>query len=61
LRLQLARLHADAGRHADAEHWAREALYVDVASAEAKTLLLTALKEQMKDAEAAKIEKRYSR
>jgi tetratricopeptide (TPR) repeat protein len=59
LRLQLARTHAAAGRHADAERWAREALYVDVVSAEAKELLVAALKAQKKDAEAERIEKRY--
>jgi cellulose synthase operon protein C len=59
LRLQLARTHTAAGRHADAEQWARAALFVDVGNAEAKELLVAALKGQKKDAEAAKIESRY--
>ena len=61
VRLQLAKLHRDASRHADAEVWAREALFVDVKHAEARELLLAALKAQKKDAEVAKIEKRYAK
>jgi tetratricopeptide (TPR) repeat protein len=59
VRLQLAKLHRDANRHADTEQWAREALFVDVNNAEAKEMLLSALKAQKKDAEVEKIEKRY--
>jgi tetratricopeptide (TPR) repeat protein len=59
VRLQLAKLHAAAGRHTDAERWAREALFVDVSDAEAKGVLIAALKVQKKDAELEKIEKRY--
>jgi tetratricopeptide (TPR) repeat protein len=59
VRLQLAKLHRDAGRHAEAEAWAREALLIDVMSEEARGTLLTALRAQKKDAEAAKIQERY--
>jgi tetratricopeptide (TPR) repeat protein len=44
---------------AKAEHWAREALFADVNNAEARELLIAALKAQQKDAEAEKIAKRY--
>ena len=59
LRVRLAQLHATAGRHADAEQWARDALFIDVTNTEAKDVLVAALKAQKKDTEAAKIEKRY--
>ena len=50
VRLQLAKLHAAAGRHAEAERWSRESPYVDVTPAEAKEILLAALKAQQTDA-----------
>ncbi|HVL15819.1 MAG TPA: tetratricopeptide repeat protein, partial [Gemmata sp.] len=59
LRLRLAKLHAAAGRHAEAERWAREVLFVDVASEEAKEALVAALRAQKKDAEADAVGKRY--
>ncbi|MBA4188090.1 MAG: hypothetical protein C0467_08725 [Planctomycetaceae bacterium] len=59
VRLQLAKLHQSAGTQPQVEHWAREALFVDVSNAEARELLLSALRAQKKDAEAEKIEKRY--
>ena len=59
IRLRLAKLHRDAGRHAETEQWSREALFVDVNNAEARDILLAALRAQKKDAEAEKIEKRY--
>ena len=59
VRLQLAKLHAAAGRHAEAEQWAREVLFVDVTHAEGKGILVAALQAQKKDADAEKIEKRY--
>jgi tetratricopeptide (TPR) repeat protein len=59
VRLQLARLHREAGAHPQVEHWAREALFVDVGSAEARELLVAALKAQGKGAEAGRVEKRY--
>jgi len=59
LRLRLAKLHAAAGRHAEAERWAREVLFVDVASEEAKEALVAALRARKKDAEADAVEKRY--
>jgi len=59
VRLQLAKLHRDEGTYPKVEHWAREALFVDVNNAEAREILLTALKAQKKDAEVEVIEKRY--
>lgn len=59
VRLQLARLYRDAALHAKAEFWAREALFVDVLHDEARRLLQTALRAQMKDAEADKIDGWY--
>ena len=58
-RLRLAKLRAADGKHAEAEAFARDALFIDVLNSEARKLLLDALKAQGKDAEAAKIEKRY--
>ena len=43
VRVRLAKLQADAGgRLEKVEHWAREALFIDVANEEARTLLLAA-------------------
>ncbi|WP_439631286.1 tetratricopeptide repeat protein [Gemmata sp.] len=60
VRLQLAKLYQDAGNHARAEEWSREALFVDVSSAPAREILVAALRAQNKAAEAEKIEKRYA-
>ena len=57
--LRLAKLYRDSGRDAEAERWAREALFVDVTNDEARALLVAALNAQKKDAEAAKVEARY--
>jgi tetratricopeptide (TPR) repeat protein len=58
-RLRLAKLRTDAGKHAEAEYFARDALFIDVMNVEARKLLLDALRAQGKEAEAVKIEKRY--
>ncbi len=59
LHLRLAKLHTNAGKHADAERVARAALYIDLTSAEAKELLLGALASQKKDKEIEVIRKRF--
>jgi predicted Zn-dependent protease len=59
LHLRLAKLYANAGRHAEAERAARAALYIDLTSAEAKDLLLAALAAQKKNAEVEAIRKRF--
>jgi len=59
-RIELAKVHAVAKNHPRAEYYAREALFIDVLNDEARELLLAALKAQGKDAEAAKIVKRYA-
>ncbi len=59
LHLRLAKLYTNAGKHAGAERAARAALYIDLLSAEAKELLLTALAAQKKDQEVEAIRKRY--
>jgi len=61
VRLQLAKLHQNPGTQAKVEHWAREALFVDVNNAEALAILISALKDQKKTAEVEKIEKRFER
>ena len=58
-RVKLARLHLKAGESAAAERRAREVLLIDVANADARGLLLDALRAQKKDAEAEKIAKRF--
>ena len=58
-RIKLAEMLLDAKKPAEAEPFALEAVQIDVLSMEARKLLLQALKEQKKDAEAEKIEKRY--
>jgi cellulose synthase operon protein C len=60
-RVRLAKWSLEAGEFAKAEAFARDALMIDVANADAKDALVEALKKQKKDAEAAKIEKRYSK
>ena len=58
-RVRLARIAAAGGKHAEAERWARDALFIDVLNGDARALLLDALKAQKKDAEADKIARRY--
>ena len=58
-RLRLAKARAAAGKHADAEAFARDALFIDVLNTDARKLLLDALRAQGKEAEAVTIEKRY--
>lgn len=60
-RVRLAKSSLEAGEFAKAEAFARDALMIDVANADAKDALVEALKKQKKDAEAAKVEKRYSK
>ena len=57
-RVKLARLLLKE-KPAEAEHFARDALYIDVMSEPARGLLLDALRAQKKDAEADRIAKRY--
>jgi cellulose synthase operon protein C len=57
-RVKLARLLLDK-TPVQAERFAREALFIDVMNEEARELLLEALRSQKKDAEAAKIAKRF--
>ena len=59
-RVKLARVSRDAKDYPNAEVYARDALQIDVMHEESRTILLEALKAQKKDAEAAKIEKRYT-
>lgn len=59
-RLRLAKVYLDTDKPADAERMAREALFIDVMNAEARGLLLDALKAQKKDAEAERIQKRFA-
>ena len=59
-RVKLARVSRDAKDFPNAEVYARDALQIDVMHEESRTILLEALKAQKKDAEAAKIEKRYT-
>ncbi len=59
LHIRLAKLHANANRHADAERVARLSLYIDVLNAEAKDLLFAALAAQKKDKEIEALRKRY--
>jgi len=60
LRLRLAQLHGKPGGQPEkAEQWALEALHIDVASEEARNLLLAALRAQKKDREAERVEARY--
>ncbi len=60
-RVRLAKSSLEAGEFAKAEAFARDALMIDVANADAKDALIESLKKQKKDAEAAKIEKRYAK
>ncbi|MFO0806306.1 MAG: tetratricopeptide repeat protein [Gemmataceae bacterium] len=58
VRVKLARLTLK-DKPAEAERFARDALFIDVMHEEARDLLLESLRSQKKDAEAAKIAKRY--
>lgn len=58
-RVRLAKAALEAKKYADAERFALDAIHIEVANADAKAVLLDALKAQKKDAEAAKLEKRY--
>ena len=57
-RVKLARLHLKE-KPAEAERFARDALFIDVMNEDARELLLESLRLQKKDAEAEKIAKRY--
>lgn len=59
LHIRLAKLLTNAGKHAEAERVARNALFIDLTNAEAKELLLGALAAQKKDKEVEAIRKRY--
>jgi predicted Zn-dependent protease len=60
-RVRLARMSLEAGKFAEAEAFARDALMIDVANTDAKDTYLTALRKQKKDELADKIEKRYEK
>ena len=57
-RVKLARLLLKS-KPAEAERFARDALFIDVMNEDARELLLEALKAQKKDAEAERIAKRF--
>jgi tetratricopeptide (TPR) repeat protein len=59
LHLRLAKLWTNAGKHAEAERAARTALHIDLTSADAKELLLSALAAQKKDAEVEALKKKF--
>jgi Tfp pilus assembly protein PilF len=54
-RVRLARLLLEAGRAADAERYARQALEIDVLSEDAREVLVKALQLQKKDAEVQRV------
>jgi tetratricopeptide (TPR) repeat protein len=58
-RVRLARVSLEAGKPADAERFARDALQIDVLSEEARKALIEALKGQNKTAEVEKLLKRF--
>jgi len=58
-RVRLARVSLEAGKPADAERFARDALRIDVMSEEARKALIEALKAQNKTAEVEKLLKRF--
>ncbi len=60
VRAELARRYQQQNSHAEAEQWAREVLFIDVDHADARDILLAALKAQKKNAEAEMIQKRYA-
>jgi tetratricopeptide (TPR) repeat protein len=59
LHLRLAKLWTNANKHAEAERAARTALHIDLTSADAKELLLSALAAQKKGAEVEAIRKKF--
>ncbi|MBY0458021.1 MAG: tetratricopeptide repeat protein, partial [Gemmataceae bacterium] len=59
LALRLAKLYANADKHADVERVARRALHIDVLNAQAKELLFSALAAQKKDKELETLRNRY--
>lgn len=56
-RRRLAQLLLDAGRHVDAERFARQALEIDILDAPARAVLDQALRGQKKEAEADRVKK----
>lgn len=58
-RVKLAKAAVDAKKFADAERFALDAVRIDVTNKDAQAALVAALKGQQKDAEAAKLEKRF--
>jgi tetratricopeptide (TPR) repeat protein len=60
-RTTLAKLCLDAKKYAEAEQHARDALMIDVANLPAKDVLIEALNQRGKKAEADKIKKRYEK
>ncbi|MFM8271189.1 MAG: tetratricopeptide repeat protein [Gemmata sp.] len=59
LHIRLAKLHANANRHADAERVALRSLHIDVLNSDGKELLFAALAAQKKDKELEALKKRY--
>ncbi len=59
-RVKLAKVSRDAKDYPNAEGYARDAMQIDVMHEESRAILLEALRAQKKDAEATKIEKRYT-
>jgi cellulose synthase operon protein C len=55
-RARLARLLQEAGKYADAEKYAREALEIDITSKEARETLYKALRAQEKNAELKRVQ-----
>lgn len=60
-RRRLAQAAADAGNHAEAEHYARMVMEIDVRDAKTQQILLQALEAQNKNAEAAELRKIFGR
>jgi tetratricopeptide (TPR) repeat protein len=58
-RKRLAKMLLEAGRHAEAAHYAREALEIDILDDEVQDTLVKALTAQKKDAEAEKLRKLF--
>lgn len=58
-RFKLAELHHEASDFALAERWSREVLFIDVFHQQARSILLNALRQQGKDAEANRLSKRF--
>ena len=58
-RVRLARVSLEAGKPADAERFAKDALHIDVNNEDARKALIEALKGQSKTAEVEKLLKRF--